>query len=202
MFLTQNDFTILPYSLPQSVDAPNSLNDYIVVAEKEVLQSILGYELYTEFVSALFVDPTATPLVPIPEIDIAQKWKDLRDGATYQLQTGGKVYRYTGVKALLKPYITSRWIGITAKQLTSVGVTVSKTENSVLVDPTDLISDRYAEYSRLIGGSGVDPYWSGGHYGCGSGLYNTFFGYMITKWEEDYLSWEFVQPDYENEFDL
>jgi len=147
MFLTPADFNVIPYNIPPKPDAPNSLGDFINFYEKKVLIDLLGPVLYLEFVEALFEDPNADPLVPIDEVDIDQKWKDLRDGAEYTYTE--KPYRWLGVEEAMKPFIFQQWESDHYKRLSSQGRSRSRKENADVVDPSDNITSAYSDFVKL-----------------------------------------------------
>lgn len=186
MFVAESDFDEIPYNLPVSEDAPNALSDLILFKEKEILRKLLGSATYNDFVNALFVNPNADPLVPIDESLIAQKWKDLRDGADYEI--GNKTYRYDGVKNFLKPFICAEWFDQNAENATSLGTSEPVMENSISVSPAIRISEYWNEFADLVGS-------------CADEL-DTLYGFMSFRYEEDFPDWTFEDPGLKNEFDL
>lgn len=173
MFLTPSLF-IGPYNIPNKPDAPNSLQDFINFCEKDVLDKLLGSVLYREFVEALFVDPDANPLVPIPEVDIDQKWKDLRDGAEYTHSE--KPYRWSGIETALVPYVFQQWESDHYKRLASTGRSRSRKENADVVDPSDNITQAYGDFVRYIGKV--------------HNHFNTLWGFLKANKEVDYVNWD------------
>lgn len=188
MFVADSDFDVIPYNLPDMPDAPNALPDFIPFEEKKVLRSLLGSALYNEFVSALYVDPTAIPPVPIAENLIPQKWKDLRDGANYTLNN--KVYRYDGLKNFLTPYIYSRWIEVNAHSFVNVAEIEGRVENSTVISPAQRISEAWDEFYRLV--SNGDAF----------GITDSLYGFLLTNEETNYSTWIWTDPGDKNEFDL
>lgn len=186
MFLLEADFEIKPFDLPDLDDAVNSFEeDFIPEHEEEALRMVLGDQLYEEFIAGLYVDPAADPLVAIPANDVAQKWKDLRDGATYV--DAGKTYRYSGVKKLLTPYVYAKWLEETEETLTGVGTVVSNTENASNVGNAKKITKGYNKFRKLAGN-------------CEENL-KTLYGFLQAN-TASYPNWDFTEPGFANTFGL
>ena len=53
MFLTADDFNLIPYAIPNLSLVSNSFQDYVDDCERVTLKKLLGVELYYEFIEAL-----------------------------------------------------------------------------------------------------------------------------------------------------
>lgn len=97
MILTSPLHYVGKIMIPSSSVAP--LNEAIARHESSILISLLGYPLYAEFSKA--VDDSLLEANPI-ELD--QKWKDLRDGATFSFTFNGMTIntKWDGLVNLLK----------------------------------------------------------------------------------------------------
>jgi hypothetical protein len=191
MFVTEANFLSGEYQIPQTADAPNALLDFIEEREAYVLKKLLGRSLYTEFVSALFVDPTADPLVPIAENLIPQKWKDLRDGVEYFLEGDDDEedpMQYEGVREFLIPFIASEWWDRNASQLSALGESEPVIENSKVISPAKRIADFWNRFIELTGD-------------C-TELEDTLYGFLSVTYEADYTTWKFTWLGTKNDFDL
>jgi hypothetical protein len=185
MFVTDDDFNSFPYNIPQSEDAATVLSELISNAEPEILRKVLGSVTYNEFIVGVFVDPNAEELVMKEDVDIDQKWLDLRDGANYSYK--GKNYRYDGIKNILKPYIVQEWISDNAENVTLIGVSQPQSENATVVSPGRLISKYYNKFSRLVGN-------------CEQ-FCDTLWGFIKAN-EDNYPDWLFTDPQRKNTMGL
>jgi hypothetical protein len=183
MFLTEADFQAMPYSIPNSSDAPEALTDLIPRKETEALRKVLGSALYDEFVNGLFTNSNLT--TPIAEINIEQKWKDLRDGANYII--GIKEYRYNGVNNFLVPYVFQGWLEDNYDHLSTLGNSLASVENGQMIAPGRRIVKAYNVYSNLIGN-------------CLK-RYDTLYGFLHVN-KEVYLNWNFSNPGFKNTFNF
>jgi hypothetical protein len=152
---------------------------------------LLGSVLYNEFITAIFVDINADPLVMKADVDIAQKWKDLRDGAAYTY--GTKNYRYDGLEGLLTPYIHSEWLLDNHDNNSTMGAVVAVVENSEKGDPSRIIAKHWNEFSDLVGGPDSCERT------CGE--VNTLWGFLFSK-QADYADWLFIDPGFKNVYNI
>jgi hypothetical protein len=149
---------------------------------------LLGPVLYNQFVLGLYTDGNVS--TPIPEVDILQKWKDLRDGKAYAYKS--KDYRYTGLKKFLVPYIYSEWTNDHVYSNTNTGVSRPRKENADMVDPSYLIIKSWNDFARLVEGSGL-------YYNRGM---NTLWGFLESNKLVDYPDWKFKCPGRKNNFGI
>lgn len=206
MFVTQANFQIPPYQIPNLSDVSATFDAYIAEQEEDVLRSIMGNLFYEAFVAGLATDPD-----PIPE-----RWLKLRDGDSFNAVDGLK-YKWVGMKKMLTPYIYSQWLRDNYDTLTSTGVVVSKNENSDVINPSLRITRAFNKFSDYVGGD--YPYnWL--YFPCFgrsySDTYNTLFEYLYAKHEDfnadvtsggytdfnQYLMSEFVYPGKMNIFNI
>lgn len=190
MFVEDTDFDAIPYNIPNSVDAPNALDDLIPFAERQLLRQILGSSTYNEFINAVFVDPDANPPEYKPDEEIPQKWLDLRDGADYVLSDSPDAvsYRYDGIVGIIKPYICAEWWDKNASNISEHGESEPIVENGVIISPAKKISDYWNEADKLIGQDGCDE--------------DTLYGFMQSRYEEDFPNWRFESLGDKNEWDF
>lgn len=147
MILTEEDFDIPPYNIPNLNKVKNTFKVYRDRKEEEVLRFLLGDDLYDAF--KLGIDG-------IEEVDIEQRWKDLRDGVNYSYV--GKRYRYTGLKALLTPWFYASWVEDHWKPFSGIGVVTPKGENATVKYPLKNIMNAWNEFCFMAGTSLVPHY--------------------------------------------
>lgn len=134
-------------NIPNTDKRVNSYNADIARYEKEILLSLLGYELYTDFIAGL--------AAPDP---IDQKWLNLRDGVEYDFEYRGNTIKmkWGGLinadKISLIAYycyykIRKRDVSLT----TSVNEVRGKLENSETVNETRKIINSYRLMLDLYG---------------------------------------------------
>src|SRR5689334_24079 len=95
-FLTSADYGVPPYDIPANTLKENSFNAFLLNVQEPILRRLLGNTLYDLLVAQINV-------LPLPDAT-QQKWKDLVNGSNYQLEADGIVYRWVGIKEMLKPY--------------------------------------------------------------------------------------------------
>lgn len=177
MFLTAEDFNLLPFSIPNLSEDDgmgNTFAAFIDEQEESILRKILGTLLYESFISGLFdIGGNA-----VPEINIEQRWKDLRDGLLYVYKV--KTYRYFGIKKILKGYIYAHWTKYQAENNSGIGSTISKSENSEVVQPLNQFVYGYNDYVKYLGSFNKRK--------------NTLYGYLSESLEI-YMD---VLPNYSN----
>ncbi len=124
--------------------------------EPELLQNVLGYELYQEFKTGIAGE------------DPAQKWKDLRDGAEY---TGlnGRLAKWRGLLEIVVPasgegedaiaaqkqsiianYIYYFFLRSTVSQTSGAGENVAKVENGIAISPEGKMTVAWNEMVNWI----------------------------------------------------
>lgn len=147
MFITAEDFNVLPYRLPD-LDENEEFSDFVQAEEIDRLRKILGRSLFDAFIAACFVLTDGVYTAKDNE-DIDQRWLDLRDGAEYAYCD--VVYNWQGVVKALKPYIFSKWITYSTEEFKGVGVVIPNTENATVVSPAGTIVRAFNEFSLLVG---------------------------------------------------
>jgi hypothetical protein len=189
MFTTDADFDAMPYNIPSdSVDAPEALASFINRTEQEILRKLLGSVLYNEFITAIFVDITADPLVAKDDADIDQKWLDLRDGAEYEIEgLTDCTFRYDGIINFMVPYVYSEWLAANHDHLTAMGNSLASVENAQMISPAKRIVKAYNTFSRYIGNCHCPK--------------DTFWGFLDAK-KLVYLNWRFKDPGKLTEFNI
>lgn len=160
--LQLSDFEARPYRIPNQEESED-LAVFIEESEEELLTGLLGYELYTEFVSG------------VSTADLESRWADLRDGSTYQYDR--KTYKYRGIVHLLKPAIYALWLEQNAYKLTNVGmVRNDRSDKYTVIDLEPFRVGGWNDYVRRA--------YDGG---C---MRNTWYGFMKSR-EDDYENWRF-----------
>lgn len=179
MILTEADFDIPPYNIPNLQKVKNTFESYRDLKEEEVLRFLLGDDIY---------DALKLGIVGVEEDDIEQRWKDLRDGVSYTYF--GKSYRYTGLKTLLKPYFFAEWVDDHWKQFSGIGVVTPKAENATVKYPLKAIISAWNEFCFLAG-TGLNYYYDSHHFRHGrSNYHGTLYGYLRTSSAYDDLLYE------------
>lgn len=175
MFVTASDFNLQPYNIP-NLDGSNNFEQFVEDYEELILKRMLGIELYNEFMEALEED--------YPD----QKWVDLRDGTTYQIDD--RTYEWVGLmtrKGALVPYLYAMWTSFGYQEYTGNGVyTFPKVENSEPLGPIGSTS-AYARFLIMVG------------YKCNR--INSLYGFLKAN-ESDYPSLLWTDPGSYNAFDL
>lgn len=131
--------------------------DYITRYQKEILIKLLGYDLYLQFETGL------------AEETIEQKWLDLRDGSTYQIDSLSRLN--PGVKEIIADYVFCKWLSVNYNQITGLGVIQANSENAGIVSPENKLTEVWNDM--------VNYYYS---------VYT-----FLEENEEDYTNWEFTQ---------
>ena len=154
--IIDSTYFIREITIPNLDKAGNSstLDTDIVFYEKEILMDALGYQLYSEFITAI----EGTP---------AQKWIDLRDGAEFSFEYSGVTItrKWAGLKnsdkiSLLAYYTYAMYLRKMHQQLTSIGTVVSQSENSMVVNGSDKFINAWNRFIEQYGEvpDGFDPY--------------------------------------------
>lgn len=193
MFVDASDYDVLPYNIPNLNSLSDQFSAYVDEQEEIILKRLLGYQLYTEFVAGI----AATPL--------ANKWKNLRDGAEYTYLD--VTYRWDGMKALLKPFIYSVWLRDTFDSHSGGGIIISGPENAEVISPNTRIVRAWNQYCMKAGASSryngyldwFDDFEVDNLYGIA--MRNTLFGFLYAN-SSDYTTLAFSPPNTQNFFDL
>lgn len=163
MSLVDRTYFVRDINLPSS--AFSDLDSYIETYEKEMLVSLLGYDLYTEFMAALAAEADAITddegNVITPAVIADQKWLDLRDGKTYTY--AGRSVRWNGLinsdkVSPIAYYVFCKYV--VAKQVTqsNTGANIPKQENSVIADNTHKVVSAWNSFIKLYGYNGQSEY--------------------------------------------
>lgn len=232
--VTALDFNIPPYSIPNLDKVVNTFNLFVTEQQNDILLYVLGSDLFNAFNDGLDALPdewavgtsfllgaetvygndmwTAvqnnTGVIPVEGADwtLSQpnnRWLLLKNGNTYTYNE--RVYRFKGISKMLRPYIYSQWLEATFKQMVGVGgITMPKTENSLVVSPSEDIIKSWNAFAREIG----DNYnQQGTLYGylvntnLADGTFDDTFDLTFTSFEA-YLDYWFVSPGLKNFLDL
>ena len=166
-------------SIPTSKYA-DDIQTYIDRYEEKVLTDLLGYTLYYQFIEGL----------EEPVID--QKWLDLRDGKTYEVD--GKLVKWNGLineakESLISYYIFWNYKTENHTITTNVGGVDLKSENSTRVVETQKLTQVWAKMLSLYGKH------------TDSDLKPTALNFL-NEFESDYPDWEFSLKGNINYFDI
>jgi hypothetical protein len=199
-----------PFNIPVSTDVQiDNLNNLIDFHQKEILINLLGYELYSEFETALAGTPAA-------------KWTNLRDGATFE-NDNGQTVNFEGVANMLIYLIYFEYYTSLISSLSELGPVKAQNKNSELsvnsqklanaynygvesygFDYLGLFSDIQNEvnYSKPINLSGIDnaqitKYYNSNTLQLVASAYN--FIYFTNKTTPNtYTNWIFKSKHYLN----
>jgi hypothetical protein len=166
-------FTVRPYRM-NNTQEQKDFPDFLKAEEPVILRKLLGYDLYTEFAEA--IDASSGEA----------KWANLRDGASYSYC--GKNYRYTGIVAMIVPYLYAKWLKYTFDFHGSSGVSISTPgTNSKIINPSPRIAAAWSEFSALCGNCNNQK--------------GTLYGFLNAN-TATYPDWEFEDPGRVNRFNL
>ncbi len=177
MICTTEDFVIPPLDVPNLNQVGDTFVDFIDETEEEVLRTLLGDALYTEF--KLDFDTNGYDY-------LEERFRDLWDGVNYSYN--GMPYVYKGLKAILKPYVKSQWLEKTFKSYNGAGITTPKAENGQVENPAFDIVTLNNRANRIAGDE------------CR--LCDTLYGFLYVNKDADYPNWRFKAIGRKNEFDL
>jgi hypothetical protein len=217
VFVTQDDFKLIPYAIANLGENGETLDALIPGIEKKILVDTLGLLLYNEFILGLeqlpevwdnatdyLVDDEAYQGVTIwralqPNTNIVpaegaywtkvedNKWLKLRDGFSYTYCS--KLYMYEGIKSFIKPLVVFQWLkDFVFDAQTDAGVVASEVENAGNNGPRNRMVAMWNESSRAIGNNREGR--------------NTLWGYLYTTYQTDYTDLDFSEMKRINEFDL
>jgi hypothetical protein len=113
-----------------------AINDSISLYEDEVLKLLLGYKLWKEM-KAAYDASVATVSTPLPT-----KWDRFINGAEFDYTIDGETYtdKWVGLKNASKTSLIANYVYFfhrrnNVSQNSGIGETVSKAENSVIINP-------------------------------------------------------------------
>lgn len=113
----------------------DSLTEFIIEKEPEVLTKLLGFEMYNAMINALNIP------------DPAERWINLRDGVAYTVN--GISYVCLGVKPIILRYVYYWWLRQEATQTTGVGEAINKTENAQRTSPAQKQTTAWNDMVKL-----------------------------------------------------
>lgn len=194
MFVTSEDFNILPYRLASLASgAAEEFQSFIDAEEELFLREVLGDNLYDAFISGLAdlpddwdstvptvigdeyvygsdvwrAETVTTGVTPV----VGSDWTLIETDNRWLLLRNGntylmydKRYRWVGMVKALKALIFSRWVEYNASQNTVNGFVTPKVENNIPVDPGQQICRAWNDWSEKVGGA-CNPY-------------NSLYGYL------------------------
>jgi hypothetical protein len=140
MLVTAQDFKVKPYKIP-NLDDPETLADFVSIAtreEEDVLNRILGPNLYSDVLAGLEEDP------------VLAIYTNLVSGVEYEYVN--RKYKFIGLKAILKPWIFAQWIRNNYREFTGAGVAIPALENAQILNPGQMIYDAESDFVNLVGG--------------------------------------------------
>jgi len=174
MLLKTSHFTTRPYRVNHVESNPDFIA-FLETAEREILTSILGHQLWAA------VTATGTLSAPLTS---------LRDGTEYEFNE--ITYKYYGLVDLLVPGALSEWVEAKNWTLTEMGyVEKAPLENNTLIDPAGHTATLWNDYVKKVG----DCYAQ-----VNKGM-GTLYGFLKAN-EEDYPTWEFNLPEKENRWGM
>lgn len=162
----------------------NDIDTYITRYEEEILTDLLGYSLYSDFVDGL--------AAPSPD----QKWLDLRDGKTYEIDYNGETrkVKWNGLinsnkVSLIAFYVFCMYKEVNQTITTNIGGVDPKAENAQRVIEADKFSESWRRFLDLYGRD------------SDSELKPTAYNFL-NEFEDDYSNWEFTSKGTVNTFDI
>lgn len=146
MSLIDTSYFIRDISIPNIDSAPNSVQGYIDMYEKEVLIKLLGYDLYKDFMAGLDEDP------------IPSKWINLRDGADFSFKFDGHTVstRWEGLineskRSLIAYYVYYKIRVDSVVNTSGIGDVVANAENSKKVSDVPNLVNAWNKMVKLYG---------------------------------------------------
>lgn len=152
--IIDNTYFVRDVDIPvSSTEALNgSLNDSISLYEPEVLKLLLGYSLWKEM-QASYNASVAT--VPVPLIT---KWDRLINGAEFSFNLNGVTIKdkWEGLKNTSKVSLIANYVYYwhrrnNISQNSGIGETVSKSENSTVINPRYKMKNAWNKFVDLYG---------------------------------------------------
>lgn len=181
-FVKAKDFKNPPYKIPNQEESSGGiswLETELARIETELLEKLLGYQFYSDFISGLEVGS--------PE----QKWKDLRDGAEYFTDLGTSQQRkntWKGMKEMLIPGVYATFLPILYRRVYNNGTIINNgQQNTTSVVPDYEIVTSWNTYVR---GTGSHCLWA-----------NTLYGFLQSN-QSSYQGFVFCAPHRRNQLDI
>lgn len=196
MSLIDNTYFIRDLNVPLSSN--NALNSQFTASisryENEILQKLLGYQLWKQFTDAVEAATEQNPL--------SQKWDSLLNGAEFTLEWNGQTIttKWNGLVnddkvSLIAYYVYYMHRKNNVSQYSGTAETTAKNENSVVVNP---LNKMVFVYNQMIDLYGNTPYYarnilslfdSGSyeHYNAEPSAYNFLLANIA-----DYPDWRFT----------
>lgn len=113
------------YYIPNETES-NWLDNFLTEKEREVLESLLGYEFANELLQEF--STSGTP---------SQEWIDFRDGQEFVYN--GETYKWRGLVDLLLPAIYALWLERNFMKVTNIGTGQNNKDNFTNLPPDILI---------------------------------------------------------------
>ena len=133
--------------------------DYIAKYQKQYLIKSLGYAMYKDFETELAKE----------EVDIPQIWKDLRDGADYNVTVNGAttLTRWNGFinteeVSPISNFVYYWYLRQNNTQLMGIGTGIPDKENATSVSPAQKLTSAWNDYIILTGN--LKDYVNGSYY--------------------------------------
>ena len=172
----------------------SSLEANIEIYQKEILMAEFGYVLYTAFMAGLAEDP------------VLEKWKDLRDGKSFEFELSGKTItrKWNGLIneekiSLISDYTYYKIKEKEASHSSQIGEVNPNSENSTRTNSSDKIANAWLRMREMYGitprgfSKLNDAYYI--HYNDLPSLYN----FLLAN-ETSYDDWEFEPKNSVNVF--
>lgn len=212
MALVDDSYFINEISLPNLDKKPNTVISLIEKYEKEILISLLGYELYREFTEGLTQDP------------VDQKWIDLRDGKEFDFDFDGRTIttKWEGLVNVEKESLIAYFSYYKMRErnkttTTSVNEVRGKLENSETVNEARKMINAWKNLIKLYGSvcysidgfniSGLSTYQNRFYFDKYQRTYDTYndwpsaFNFLNAR-RDDYPNWIFSPLPELNDFGL
>lgn len=218
MFVTLTDFNTPPYNLSNLTSG--NFDAFRDQEEEAILRMVLGDGLYADFIAGLVLPWSAvtdyavnalvasgddvykslqTPNIDHPVTDVLfwvldhadDEWLLLKNGSGYDYMD--KAYRYSGLKALLIPFIYSRWTEVKDERNSGIGMVRAKGENADVVSSADKVASSWQAFARLVGVTRSDNHFD---------PIDTLAGFLWVNKDADYVDWRFKSPGRKNTFNL
>lgn len=178
LFVTASiDFINRPYRVPNQNESTD-FSAWLTQTESDVMESLLGWDLWTSFQTALLDDYPA------------QKWEDLRDGAEYTY--GGYTWKWKGLNDMLVPILYSKWLETYYNKLSNIGIGLNAKDDYTVINPAVAISQAQNVFARMAGANRTYS--------------NSLYGFLLANYETDYTEWkptvDWQDPGLMNVFDL
>lgn len=192
----------------QEVDYDNgNIDDFIDNESRLLLESIFGFDLFSELVTYLDADGNLEPSAP-------DKWQNLVYGVHYEV--GNTKRKFSGLllnpestipKSLIADYVFYRWLKQNTSQSTGVGEVALEAKNAINVNPTQKLVTVWNRFYRQIGTEyfGIDHHNHPHFCGIVNGTYFIdWYGYRnyyvslfdyLKDHKEDFPTVMFALPD-------